>query len=116
MKVALREEGAVTVVSVDSSILQENVPMLRSRLGELIEEGRFWIVIDMSEANYLSSMGVAVIVDAKKQAVEKGGDVNIACVNHLILNLLEITNVTRKIEVFGAIDEAVLAHKKRCEG
>jgi anti-sigma B factor antagonist len=112
MKVTLREYDMVTVVSFDSSILQENVPMLRARLGELVEEGRLWIVIDMSQANYLSSMGVAVLVDAKKRAAERGGDVNLACVNHLIANLLEITNVTRKIAMHNTIEEAVEAHKK----
>jgi len=108
----MKDHGPVTVISLDSSVLQENVPMFRSRLGELIEEGRIWIVVDMSNANYLSSMGVAVIVEIKKKATCKGGDVLLACPNHLIKNLLEMTNVSRTIHSCESIQEAIEQLKK----
>ncbi|MBD3391868.1 MAG: STAS domain-containing protein [Chitinivibrionales bacterium] len=112
MRVTISERDAVAVAAVDSSILQENVPMLRARLSQLLEENRRWIVIDLSKANYLSSMGVAVIVDVKLKANKANGDVKLACVNQLIRSLLDITNVTRKMDIFSTVDEAIEAVKK----
>jgi anti-anti-sigma factor len=112
MRVEIDERDSVAIATVDSSILQENVPMLRARLNQLIEENRRWIVIDLSKANYLSSMGVAVIVDIKLKANRINGDVKLACVNQLIRSLLDITNVTRKMDIFPTIDDAIEAIKK----
>ncbi len=111
MKLSMRAKDSAVIVTVDSSILQENVPLFRVRLSELIEEGKVRIVLDMSNANYLSSMGVAVIIDVLKRTRAAGGDMNLACVNHLIRHLLEITNVTRKISLFDSVEEAVKALK-----
>jgi anti-sigma B factor antagonist len=107
MKVGIREEGPAVVVRVDGSILQENVPLLRERLSQLIEDGQISIVIDMSDANYLSSLGVAVIVDARNRAMKQQGDVKLACVNRLVKNLLDITNLSRQIKAYDTVEEAV---------
>ena len=112
MRVTISEKSAVAVAVVDSSILQENVPMLRSRLSQLLEENHRWIVIDLSKANYLSSMGVAVIVDIKLKANKINGDVKLACVNQLIRSLLDITNVSRRMEIYATVDDAIEAIRK----
>jgi|GEM_PF-761518 len=112
MRVTISEKEAVAVAAVDSSVLQENVPMLRSRLNQLLEENHRWIVIDLSKANYLSSMGVAVIVDIKLKSNRVNGDVKLACVNQLIRSLLDITNVSRRMDIFPTVDDAIAAIKK----
>lgn len=115
MRVTFTERDTVAVAEVDSSILQENVPMLRSRLSQLIEENHKWIIIDLSKANYLSSMGVAVIVDVKLKANKIGGDVKLANVNQLIRSLLDITNVTRRMDIYPTIEDAAAAITKMIE-
>jgi anti-anti-sigma factor len=115
MRVAINEMESIAVASVDSSILQENVPMLRDRLAQLLDEKHVWIVMDLSKANYLSSMGVAVIVDLKLKANKAGGDVKLACVNQLIRSLLDITNVSRRMEIFVTVENALTAIKKEIE-
>jgi anti-anti-sigma factor len=116
MVVQIVERDTVVVATVDSNILQQNVPMLRARLGQLLEEGRRWMVIDLSKANYLSSMGLAVIVDIKLKAGKANGDVKLACVNDLIRGLLDMTNLTRTMDIYATVDEAVEALKKQAGG
>ncbi|MBD3317270.1 MAG: anti-sigma factor antagonist [Chitinivibrionales bacterium] len=107
MKISTTNYGNVWALRVDRSILQENVPVLRERLSALIGEGKIRIVVDLSGASYLSSLGVAVIVDAKNRIAEAGGNLRLACVNQLIYNLLDITNLTKQLEIFDTVDEAV---------
>lgn len=108
MKITLKEVCEIIVVSPDSSILQENVPLLRSRLRKLVEEdGWKWVVLDLSSANYLSSVGVSVIVETKRRTAEGNGDMALACVNHLIHQLLDMTNVLRRVEVYPTVEEAI---------
>ncbi len=113
MKIILQEKDSVLVVSVDSSVLQEHVPLFRERLNNIINEKKYWIVFDMLDANYISSMGISVIISIKKRANELGGDVLFANVNHLIMNLFEVTELIKTLEIYSSVEEAVEVLKKR---
>jgi anti-anti-sigma factor len=112
MNYSVTRKDNVVVVTVRDVIHQDQIANFKSRLEELIEEGNVWIVLDLSTANYLSSMGVALIVEVKRRTALSGGDLKLACVNKLTQNLLDYTQVNRKIEVFETVDDAVDALKQ----
>jgi anti-sigma B factor antagonist len=107
MKIKIEEKDGVTIVFIDGNVLQENVPIFRVKLLELLEENKNRIVLDMLACNYISSMCLAAIVDVKKKLTEKKGDIKIARVNKLVINLLETTNLMKHIEVFDDVASAV---------
>jgi len=107
MKIRIEDIENVTVVFIDGNVLQENVPIFRVKLLELVEEGKVNIVLDMVASNYISSMCLATIVDVKKKVNEKGGDLKLARVNKLVRNLLETTSLIKKVETYEEIDQAV---------
>lgn len=107
MKIRVEEIGNVTVVFIDGNVLQENVPIFRVKLLELVEEAKVNIVLDMVASNYISSMCLATIVDVKKKLNELSGDLKLARVNKLVKNLLETTSLIKKIEIYADVDSAV---------
>ena len=113
MKIKVREEDSVVIFSVDSSILQEHIPVFRERLNDIIKRKKCWIIFDMLEASYISSIGISVILEIKKKANEISGNVVFANVNQLIMNLFEVTDLLKTLEVFDSVDEAVEALKKK---
>jgi len=113
VKINVREKESVIVISVDSSVLQEHVPMFRERLNDVLAKKKYWIVFDMLDANYISSMGISVILAVKRKANENGGDVLFANVNHLIMNLFEVTELVKKLEVYDNVEDAIDALKRR---
>jgi anti-anti-sigma factor len=115
MNISIREIEDITVMTVDTSILQESVPLFENRLMELIERGRVWIVLDLSMASYLSSMGVALLVKMKKELTAHGGDCTIANANQLIQNLLDYTLVNRKVSVVDTLENAIDELKRKKE-
>jgi anti-anti-sigma factor len=113
MKIKIEEKDGVTVVFIDGNVLQENVPIFRVKLLELLEANKNCIVLDMIACNYISSMCLAAIVDVKKKVCEKNGDIKLARVNKLVVNLLETTNLMKQIEVYDDIQDAVKSFKKK---
>jgi anti-sigma B factor antagonist len=107
MKIRIETVGDVTVVFIDGNVLQENVPIFRVKLLELVEEGKVKVVLDMVASNYISSMCLATIVDVKKKVNELGGDLKLARVNKLVRNLLETTSLMKKVETYDEVDAAV---------
>lgn len=106
MNIGVKYLEKLTVVIIDNSILQDSVPILQTRLEDLIKNGRKWIVIDMLNAEYLSSIGLAAIVEMKKMADAEGGKIVLCNVNHLIVNLLEMTNMNKIILTYSTFGEA----------
>ncbi len=113
MKIRIESVGSVSVVFIDGNVLQENVPIFRVKLLELVEEGKVNIVLDMVASNYISSMCLATIVDVKKRLAELSGDLRLARVNNLVRNLLETTSLIKKIETFDDIDSAVQSFSRQ---
>jgi anti-anti-sigma factor len=112
MKIKVEEKDEVTIVYIDGNVLQENVPLFRVKLLELLESDVTRIILDMLDCNYISSMCLAAIVDVKKKLTEKNGDVKITRVNKLVFNLLETTNLLKQIEVFDTIAAAIRSFKE----
>lgn len=112
MKFSVFERGSVVEIILEGNVLQENVDVVRNRFFDLIENGKFNMVLNMAESNYVSSLCLAVIVDVKNRLVQEHGDLKIAKVNRLIRNLLEITNLIKKIDVFESVEEAIAAFDK----
>ncbi len=107
MKIKIRETGEVVEVAVEGNVLQENVNLFKNRIIDLIDSGKTKIVLNLVDTSYISSLCLAVIVNAKKKLVTKQGDIKIALVNQLVKNLLEITNLVKKVELYESVDDAV---------
>jgi anti-anti-sigma factor len=113
MKIRIETVGNTTVVFIDGNVLQENVPIFRVKLLELVEEGKVNIVLDMVASNYISSMCLATIVDVKKKLNELSGDLKLARVNKLVRNLLETTSLIKKVETYDDVESAVKSFEKK---
>lgn len=107
MNFTVHEHNGVVELAIEGNILQESVDVLKERFMNLIENGHVQIVLNMAQSNYVSSLCLAVIVDVKNRLAQSNGDLKIANVNRLIRNLLEITNLVKKIELFDSVEEAV---------
>ncbi len=112
MNFSINEYDDIVELATEGNILHEDVDALRSICYELIDKGKLRIVLNMAKSNYISSLCLALIVDVKNRLARLNGDIKIANVNKLIRNLLEITNLEKKIEVFDDIESAVSSFDK----
>jgi anti-anti-sigma factor len=113
MNFMVHEHDGVVELAIEGNVLQENVDVLKGRLYDLIEQGKIQIILNMALSNYVSSLCLAVIVDVKNRLTPMKGDLKIANVNRLVRNLLEITNLVKKIDLFENVEDAVAAFKKK---
>jgi anti-anti-sigma factor len=107
MKIRIELIGDVSVVSIDGNVLQEHVSVFRKTLLDLVEEGKIKIVLDMMSSNYISSLCLATIADVKKMVKDLGGDLKLSRINKLVQNLLDTTNLVKKVETFDDVNAAV---------
>jgi len=66
MEIATREFKRCTVVEVSGRIDSATAPELAAVLKELTDKGKYDLVLDMSDVDFISSAGLRVLIDTQK--------------------------------------------------
>lgn len=113
VKIKVVEKDSVIIISVNCSVLQEHVPVFKERLNSLIDLKKYWIVFDMNEASYLSSLGITVILDVKNRVKQYNGELALTNVNRLIKSLFDMTELTNQLTIYESNEEAITKLQKK---
>ncbi len=84
----------VTLVSVAGRIDSSNATELDSALAEVMDNGRYKIVVNLGEVSYMSSAGLRALVSALRESKKKGGDVRISAPSDRVAEVLELAGLT----------------------
>ena len=81
-------EGDVCNLSAKGRIDSNSADLLKEKLENALNAGHKTIIIDMYKVNYLSSIGIRVILNVYKQAKEAGKKFNISHPSEFVKNVL----------------------------
>jgi anti-anti-sigma factor len=107
VKIRLHEEQDRVIITIRGSMSQDDIELFRVKLLELLDAGKLHFILDLGEVPYISSLGLAVIVDLQNRTVNSKGSVAVARLNPLIKNLFFITNLVRRIPVYDKVEQAM---------
>ena len=110
MEIKIREEGAVTIVSVAGSMDAQTAPDLAHALHDRLQNGYFNLVIDLASLNYTSSAGLRVLLSATKEARTHGGDVRIAAPQPMVNNVFEMSGLNSVLKFYPEVATAVTSY------
>jgi anti-sigma B factor antagonist len=108
MEVKSRQYKRVDLVEVSGRVDSAAAPELEEVLQEIMNEGRFRIVVDMQGAEYLGSGGLRVLIGALKQARRwNRGDVRLASVPERVQAVLQLAGMDVLFRTFDSAVDAV---------
>lgn len=79
MKVDQKSMNGVELVVVEGRVDSANWEELDKIFGDLLENGRYKIVVDLSGVSVMTSAGLRVLVKALKECRSNSGELKIAC-------------------------------------
>jgi anti-sigma B factor antagonist len=102
------EAGAHAHVVTASGELDLNAaPALRETLVRLAGLDRIDLVVDMSEATFVDSTVIGVLVGRLKALREVGGSMSLVCGNENVLRTFEVGGIERAFVIHGTLAEAL---------
>jgi len=104
--------GDVAVVAMGGEIDYAASPQLRERIFGHIKAGRRRLVLDLSEATFIDSTAIGVLVGAVARLREAGGgSLAVVCAdeNERVLRIFEITGLDGMIALYRSREEALSA-------
>jgi anti-sigma B factor antagonist len=85
----------ITVIGVHGQADLHTAPELRSAIGDAIDRGAVSLVVDFSEATFIDSMTLGVLLGAVKRLRPVGGTLSVVCTDPHIRRIFEITLLDR---------------------
>lgn len=98
----------VDVVKAGGRIDSHSSPELKEAFDGLLDNGRYKLVFDMSEIEFLSSSGVWVLLETQKRCRKRSrGDLVIASANENIKKTLDLAGLMHFMKMYDDITAAV---------
>jgi anti-anti-sigma factor len=99
-------DGAV-VVQVGGELDVATAPLLRARIGALVQAGNCRLVLDLEELTFLDASGLSVLVRAQELAVRDGGWVRLVRVRPQARRVLHLSRLTQVLAQFLSLTQAL---------
>jgi anti-sigma B factor antagonist len=97
------------VVGVRGELDLFTAPELRALIGDLIDQGKRGLVVDLVGTSFIDSSGLASLVGALKRITEAGGRLVLVNDSSRLARTLALTGLDRVLEVHPDCDRAVAA-------
>lgn len=102
------EYAKVDVVKASGRIDSHTSPELKEAFDALLDNGRYKLVFDMSEVEFLSSSGVWVLLETQKRCRRRSrGDLVIASASEDIQRTLDLAGLMHFMKMYDDLTAAV---------
>jgi anti-sigma B factor antagonist len=108
LEITEKESGGVTVLVLAGRVaLGEESNKLRTRLKEMLGEGKTRVVLDLAEVKYIDSAGLGTLVAGYTTARTQGASMKLANLTKKFDEQLHITKLVTVFEVYNSVEDAV---------
>ena len=113
VRIGTERYGESWVVTVVGDVDLHSAPELRDRLASLGDTGAKHIVVDLSECKFLDSMGLGVLLGAKKRMARDGRELHVVVSSPDVRRIFEITMLDRVLDLHATRAEALNGDRAR---
>lgn len=99
----------IPVIAVHGQADLHTAPALRDALTEAIDDGAPGLIVDLSDATFVDSMTLGVLLGAVKRLRPSGGRLAIVCRSPHIRRIFEITLLDRVFALHETLESALAA-------
>ena len=108
VKITTKEYKRVDLVEISGRIDSSTAPQLEQALKKIIDEGRFRIVVDLADTDFMSSAGLRALIAALKQVRRfNRGDLRLAAISAKVKKAFELAGLLELFQVFDNTIDAV---------
>ncbi len=97
----------ISIIKVGGYIDTTTSSELERALNSLLKQGRFYIIVDLGNVDYISSAGWGIFISEIKAIRENGGDLKLVRMVPDVYEIFELLEFHHILDVYDSVDEAV---------
>ena len=99
-------DDGLTVIDVEGEIDVYTAPKLREKLIDLVNKGKYHLLVDMEKVEFLDSTGLGVLVGGLKRVRAHDGSLHLICNQDRLLKIFRITGLAKVFTIHPSMEEA----------
>jgi anti-sigma B factor antagonist len=103
----VKKEKDVAIINVVGELEFSNSEQFDNSVKSLLRENFIKIVINFSQANYIDSSGLGVLIGALKSANQAQGDVRLCSLDENLKDVFKMTRLLNHFKIFNSEKEAL---------
>lgn len=103
---------SVLVVQFKGQITNTNAYDINKNISLIFREEIYNLILDLSELEYINSIGVATLIGIIKTVESKSGRIMIGGLNHFLDNVIRLMDLPKKVEIYSSRKEAISNWKR----
>lgn len=107
LKIEVDEKDGVVLLKLNGEVDVYTAPKLKGRLVDLVDQGKFKIIVDLEEVDFMDSSGLGVLVGGLKRVRSHDGAIALVCTQENILKIFRITGLVKVFPIFENRDQAI---------
>lgn len=84
-----------------------NTPKLQQALQQSLDQGDAHLIINFDQVEYISSMGLSVLLSAAKKIKKLNGSVALVQMNDRIRSIMDVSGFTGIFQIYPSIQDAM---------
>lgn len=109
-------DNSISIIKVGGYIDTTTSAELEHSLDQLLSQGRYKIIIDLKNVDYISSAGWGIFISEIKGIREKGGDLKLVGMIPDVYEVFELLEFNFILRAFETIEEAIMDFDKDFAG
>jgi anti-sigma B factor antagonist len=105
--VSTTQDGDYTVVAVTGELDVYTAPVLEESLGDLVDDGKSDLVVDLSDVSFMDSTGLGLLIKALKWTREHDGSLRIVANTEKVLKVFRVTGLDGVLSLHPSRAEAI---------
>jgi anti-sigma B factor antagonist len=106
MNITEREENGIAVFVLEGRVDSEGAVDLDLALQTAVSEGKYKIILDMSQVRYINSSGLRTLADILTQNKQNGGDLRLVDLNPKVARVFQIIGFDKFFNAYDTLEEA----------
>src|SRR6185295_8396336 len=90
----------ILILRADGGLNSDTADQMLTQLEQLIDGGLRRIIVDCSQLDFVSSMGIGKLVRLHKRLAQYGGDVRLASLKGMLARMLEIARLSKMFALY----------------
>ncbi|HXX92001.1 MAG TPA: STAS domain-containing protein [Planctomycetota bacterium] len=100
-------------MALEGSVDGHTYERLRQAVDEMVEGGTLWVVLDLSRMDYVASVGLNLLVNARVSRRNAGGDLIIVRPQPQVMKILKMLGLTEILLLAATPEEAWASIRSR---
>jgi anti-sigma B factor antagonist len=107
MKISEHEQNGITIYTLEGRIDSEGSIQLQDTLYAGLEAGKYKIVLEMSQVQYINSSALRTLADVITQTRDKNGDLKLVALPPRVKRVLQIVGFDKFSSIFDDLENAL---------